>query len=331
MPIKHNDPIYLSLFLGFAGWLSAVFLMLFFFVLFDDLYKSVPSLLLVGSSLCTCAWFIYLRLAQNTFFNQLSFSLSLTGQGMLLFAASKFFNNQDFAISQFVLWTSVFLYWLINDLQHRVWSCFWVASASVYQWHFVGLDQLIVPSLALMCALGWLYEIKLMQHIRSAKSINMALFLLTAIGFFISHQHGWISFRAQTLSHFGVGVIQGIVTLVIAVSLLLYQNQRLPIRKKTVVILGGATLTIGLLGFFSIGLAVSVLLIWIAFFNSNRWLFIAANCLLVSYFSYFYYDLQQSLLYKSLLLISIGTLLLLVRLVINNYASANVNKQGASL
>jgi uncharacterized membrane protein len=328
MSIKQHDPIYLSLFLGVAGWLSAVFLMLFFFVLFDDLYKSVPALMLIGSLLCTGAWFIYSRDALNEFYNQLSFSFSLTGQGMLLFGVSKFFDNQDFAISQFILWTSALLYWQIKDLQHRVWSSLWVVSALLYQWHFINLDQLIIPSLALMCGLFWLFEIKLIQNVRSAKSINIALFLLTSIGFFVSHQHGWMSFRGQALSELWISVIHVFVTLIIAISLFVYQNQRLPISKKTGSILIGAIVLIGLLSFFSIGLAVSLLLILIAFFNSNRWLFLAASCLLISYFSYFYYDLQQSLLNKSILLTSLGSILLLARFLFYKYATENVDKRG---
>jgi hypothetical protein len=88
MPAPSNDrPWFISIVLGFSGWLAGGFLLGFVFVLFEP--RSTVEFVIPGLVLLLAAFGLYAADRNNEFLEQLALALSIAGQVALTFAASR--------------------------------------------------------------------------------------------------------------------------------------------------------------------------------------------------------------------------------------------------
>ncbi|HEV8078089.1 MAG TPA: DUF4401 domain-containing protein, partial [Marinobacter sp.] len=124
-PGQADSPWYLQVFMGFFGWLAALFLflaiaMLFFFDLgLDQFFESALLLWATGLGLIGGA-FLLLRRAVSEFVRHMALAFSLAGQGFVAWGA--FQGSDVFVATLLITGVQVLLAVFMPDFIHRVFS-----------------------------------------------------------------------------------------------------------------------------------------------------------------------------------------------------------------
>jgi len=80
MTAAEDTPWYLAAVAGIAAWIAAVFLSIFFFELFDDLWRTPMLAFPIGAGCCVFAILLLRHLSHREFFEQFAIAVSLVGQ-----------------------------------------------------------------------------------------------------------------------------------------------------------------------------------------------------------------------------------------------------------
>lgn len=98
--------------MGVAGWIGAVFLLIFVGLGFKFVMESAGIAFVVGLAACTAAGALFRAKPDSDFATQFGLAVSLAGQGLVLFALTKELSTQASAIalSMSLLQTVLFLH-----------------------------------------------------------------------------------------------------------------------------------------------------------------------------------------------------------------------------
>lgn len=316
-----ESPWYIRLIQAFSGWLAAWFIIGIFASLFHKLFSEPLIASTLGFALIAGAYFIF-RKDNNPFTEGLGLAFSLSGQILLYFALSKYFNYRQedkllfiFGIIQIPLMV------LMHNNLHRLLSAFAAAlcfAGAIYMHtENINLTSLYSAALMLITALLWLREFHAGHYIKRIQTIayglTLALLVLNVSRVFDDF-YLYQSSRAlySWIPDWLDEGLFGLVTLYV-VWQILNNHQRYTGMSPTTLTRGlalGGVVLLSILSQQAHGLIVGVMVLLLGFSASNRVLTGLGIASLIFFISRYYYALHTSLLDKSITLGALGLALL---------------------
>lgn len=331
MPATESNatPWFVRAMLGVAGWIGALFLLGFLGAAFAGLYKSASAMLLIGVIACGAAAAMFRADAKNDFMGQFSFAISLAGQALILFGIAIASKHHVAVTSLLMAMVQAALFFLIPSFLHRVW-CAWTAALAVAfalaSWH---LPFYTPALLAAALAWVWLSDGPVRANVGAqwrAGGYGIALALVQTVLSMHSGAMHWLFFQNMPDMYWHVwtgAALTSVVWLGIVAGLLRRQGT-ITDRKETGLAFVGAFI-VALTTLKAPGFAPLLAVILLGFAHGARALAGLGALALLGYGVHYYYALEVSLLEKSILLVAAGVGLLLARLLMNRFQSAEAS------
>jgi uncharacterized membrane protein len=245
--------------------------------------------------------------------------MGVTGQILAGVAIYKHFNFEKSAGHGLFLVVEVALTLFMPNFTHRIVTTLGAALALFFALFQAGLPGFALPLTAAACAYIWRNEINLAPHAVIWRPVGyglaLGIFLIAALerftgatGFF-SHHHsnGWLQRHGMTVGTVMVAVV------FIAVVIHILKELALELDSTSGQIILFCTLLIMGLSIPAHGLAAALLIMILGFAAANRVLTGFGLLALFSFLSHYYFSMQETLLFKSLILLMSGAILLAVR------------------
>ncbi len=312
-----TQPWYIRVMLGFSGWLGALFLMGFVGIFMGLAGDHGIVTVCIGAGLCTLAYTLF-RVPKNTdFLLQFALAVSLAGQGFFVFGLFQLFRNDGAEVYLVILLFEVVLTVYVSNWIHRFLTSLGAVFAAYFFFQQSAIFGLMHGLVALaVCGLWW--SLLLLRRSELLRPVAYALafaLLCTEGGRFVTRilfdaNYGW-----WLLHGWRVGTTLANLALIISTVMVL---RRLRFALNSLPAILGLSAAVLFSGFSYVapGLSSALLLILIAYSFSDRVLLGTGLLGLLSFVSHYYYQLQHSLLYKSIVLFSLGLLLLAARLLL---------------
>ena len=334
---SQNDiPWFIQILFGLSGIVASLFLIAFLSLLLFgiDGFDSVIALLITGLIL-SAVGFVLFRNKQsrdNTFISSLALAISSAGQAYIAFALfdNNFSHPIDFWL--FLLVQAIMTVIMPNRI-YRLLGSIMTLGLTVYLLNYYHLPELSLGLLALITTGSNLSRYSLLQRIPSKwradvfdiiKAIGYAsaLMLLCVSVYFIAaeHSHSLASYYGDTF-RYNYYLAQGLLTLAsLYAAYLILKRYDVKLLSAAGLFIGGALVLLGIISIYVSGLLATSLIIVIAIANSQRVLLGLGITALISYVFWYYYQLDTSLLIKSLSMLIVGLTMLMGRwLLIKRY------------
>lgn len=333
---QEDIPWFIQILFGLSGILASLFLIAFLSLLLFgiDGFDSVIALLITGLVL-SAAGFVLFRNKQsrdNTFISSLALAISSAGQAYIAFAL--FDNNLSHPIDiwLFLLVQAVMTVIMPNRI-YRLLGSIMTLGLMIYLLNYYHLPELSLGLLALITTGSNLSRYSLLQRIPSKwradvfdiiKAIGYAsaLMLLCVSVYFIAaeHSHSLATYYGDTF-RYNYYLAQGLLTLAsLYAAYLILKRYDVKLLSAAGLFIGGALVLLGIISIYVSGLLATSLIIVIAIANSQRVLLGLGVTTLISYIFWYYYQLDTSLLIKSLSMLIVGLTMLMGRwLLIKRY------------
>ncbi len=337
---SQNDiPWFIQILFGLSGIVASLFLIAFLSLLLFgiDGFDSVIALLITGLVL-SAAGFVLFRNKQsrdNTFISSLALAISSAGQAYIAFAL--FDNNLSHPIDVwlFLIVQAVMTVIMPNRI-YRLLGSIMTLGLTVYLLNYYHLPEVSLGLLALITTGSNLSRYSLLQRIPSkwredvfdiikALGYASALMLLCVSVYFIAaeHSHSLASYYGDTFSY-NYYLAQGLLTLAsLYAAYLILKRYDVKLLSAAGLFIGGAIVLLGIISIYVSGLLATSLIIVIAIANSQRVLLGLGITALVSYVFWYYYQLDTSLLIKSLSMLIVGLTMLMGRWILIKCYFAN--------
>lgn len=313
-------PWYVKALLGFSGWLAASFLLGFIGIGFEVIIRSELASLLIGILMISGALAI-LRLPRNEFAEHLALAVSLAGQALAVYAIFEFVGDKDEVAWIIVALMQAVLACIMPNFLHRVFSSSFASISFFMALFSLRWPYIFNGIIMLLSAWLWLNEFTYPGHVQKfrATGYGLVLSLVSINGWVMSevglHRWGTLHYKAGILGNPWVGeVLAGVVMLYVIYSLLQQNGQKITGKFSILLLLG--TLALTALSLEARGITAGVMIILLGFQGSNRVLTGLGIATLLSYISFYYYQLDLTLLAKSKSLFILGLALLTGRWVI---------------
>lgn len=318
-------PWFVRVMLGIAGWIGALFLLGFVSLGFRALLESPGVSFVAGLMACAAAGVLFRTKPDSDFATQFGLAMSLAGQGLVLIALGKELHNQAGLVALSMSLVQAILFFAIPNFVHRVWAAWTGAYAIVFaltDWHL----QVYAPGLLAMAfAWIWLNEFRHASHGAMLRAGGYGLIpaLMGAVGMVASAAGTWMwraGIHRPAGSEFHVWIGAGLcgIALLWAVWRLLMREDREPASGTNWPILVAAGV-LALANFKAPGLAPATLILLLGYANGNRVLSGLGVAALLGYLPFYYYSLEATLLYKSVLMMATGAVLLVARVLLQKY------------
>lgn len=316
------SPWYVRLMLGVAGWIGALFLLGFVGAAFAFVLKSTVAACVLGLLCCAGAYFIFKRKPDSDFMAQFGLAFSLAGQGMVvagLFAAFKH-DSVMLYFGAFVLEAGLAL--LLPNFIHRVltgWGAMLALSLTLGR---IGMPGLPSALAAAACAAIWLREIQSAGLNAASRTrwqplgYAMALSLVMLdVSLLLGHGTWWPHASAPSwLTQHALPISAAMVAVVFLSSVMqLLRHAGIAPGSRAGVAALGSALLVAALSFPAHGLSGALLVLLLGYAAGNRVLAGIGLAALAAFLSHYYYSLQETLLFKSMILAASGVLMLLLR------------------
>lgn len=316
-PTECSQPWYVDVLLAISGWLSSAFLLAFAALSFSWLIDSPNASLIVGISLLSLAYWV-LKRHTHSYVVHLALSVSLVGQLLILISL---FADTQLENTSYWLIITVMEAILAAVMPNRLHAFFSAAAAVIgldIVLNLVGLPYL-TNSLALAFA-AWLWlgefhsKIDVPRHRAIAYGCSLAIIILSAINQFDSSTiFSWfdIDQPAAVVPNY-ILKITIVIPLLLIVFQLLKRYQAPPLRQTSMVIYS-ATILIALISIPAYGIASALALLTLGWSASNRLLTTIGIAALLLFICGYYYQLEFTLLEKSITLFGMAMMALSIR------------------
>ena len=327
---KDNSPWYVRTMLGIAGWVGALFLLGALFSGFAMLFDSTLASAVLGAASCLIAIVIYRAYRSSDFLAQFGFAISLAGQGLLIFSmlqGLQFFDGGDGYISQIRIMAimlallQLILFLMIPNYLHRIWSAVIGIGAVTFLMIQLGLYPFTLVVLLGAAAWLWLQEFTLAKYASMLQALGYSLVFvcfahLVTESRFLGMGHFWQeAFGVVPLggrwSYDIAALLLGVV-LVAVVWVLLRRNGRSPTSGLGIAGLSLA-IVIAMIGVRAPGVTIALVFMILGYAHGNRVLTGIGIVTMIVFISQFYYQLNFTLLQKSIVLVVSGMTLLIAR------------------
>jgi hypothetical protein len=153
-------PWFVRAMLGAAGWLGALFLLLFTGMALRFVVESAPASLITGVAACAAAGALLRVKPENDFAVQFALALSLAGQGLALCAFVRWLSPHERLVAPAMALFQAILFLLIPNAIHRVWTSWTGGCAVVFALASWRLQPFGPGLLSAACAWVWLEEFR---------------------------------------------------------------------------------------------------------------------------------------------------------------------------
>ncbi len=332
------SPWFISLLFGFSGVFASLFFIGFLTLILDNtgLLDSTLALFIIGAILSVSGGFLFYnaRIRHSPFWNSLAFAITLAGQGYIAYALLASEITEPLNIMLLLL-VQLLMTVAIPNFIYRLLSATLALSCLFYLLNYYHLSEVSLGLLALITSVTHLQRYRLAAFIPTKWRMN-ALEITNAIGYasayvllsvsvyFIAAEYG-NSF--DSLDSYGEAfsynyyLAQGLLTLAsLYAAYLILKRYHIKLLSAAGLLISAAIVLLGIMSIYVSGLLATSLIIIIATANSQRVLLGLSVIALVGYIFWYYYQLDTSLLVKSVSLFVIGIALLLLRwLLIKGY------------
>ena len=329
------SPWFISLLFGMSGILASLFFIGFLTLLLDNtgLLDSTLALFIIGGILSVIGGFLFYnaRIRHSPFWNSLAFAITLAGQGYIAYALLASEITEPLSIVLLFL-VQLLMTVVIPNFVYRLLSATLALVCLLYLLNYYHLSEVSLGLLALITSVTHLQRYRLAAFIPTKWRMN-ALEIMSAIGYasayvllsisvyFIAAEYG------NSLNNYGESfsynyyLAQGLLTLAsLYAAYLILKRYQVKLRSTAGLLISAAIVLLGIMSIYVSGLLATSLIIIIATANSQRVLLGLSVIALVGYIFWYYYQLDTSLLVKSVSLFVIGIALLLLRwLLIKSY------------
>lgn len=328
VPERAASPWFIRMMLGFAGWIGALFIFGFVGAAFAMVMNNAGAAA-IAALICSGGAYAIFRLAgKGDFAGQFGLASGLAGQ--ILFAVAIFdqFDAEE-SLAYFLFFcVEATLTVLMPNFLHRIFTTMAAVAALYLGFTQAGLHGLALPLVVAGCALVWRCELRLAARADLWRPMGYGLalgVLQTAatpllggevMSLFRRHGNGWLQTYGPEVGTLLVAVIFLVVTVH-----LLRELDVAPSSREGLAILCCAALAMGI-SFPTYGLAAALLLLILGFSGGNRVLFGLGLLAVASFLSHYYYQMRETLLFKSLVLGAIGAFLLAARWVMGRFFPA---------
>ena len=336
-----RSPWFISLFFGMSGILASLFFIGFLTLLLDNtgLLDSTLALFIIGAILSVSGGFLFYnaRLRHSAFWNSLAFAVTLAGQGYIAYALLASEITEPLNIMLLLL-VQLLMTVVIPNFIYRLLSATLALSCLFYLLNYYHLSEISLGLLALITSVTHLQRYTLAAFIPTKWRMN-ALEIMSAIGYasayvllsvsvyFIAAEYGNSFANFNSLDSYGEAfsynyyLAQGLLTLAsLYAAYLILKHYQVKLRSTAGLLISAAIVLLGIMSIYVSGLLATSLIIIIATANSQRVLLGLGVIASVGYIFWYYYQLDTSLLVKSVSLFVIGIALLLLRwLLIKSY------------
>lgn len=312
-----GSPWYVMVLLAFSGWLAAIFILGFIGAGLSFVFDSSVAAGFIGFLMLGAA-FGLLQVSANEFVEHLGLAISLAGQALIVYAILDTVDYDEPGAWLLIGIMQLLLTVIMPSFVHRVFSTF----VGVFAFSML-LYEMRVPyftgGLVLLgVALCWFNEFNFPQFMKPIRAIGygltLALILYKGMLLFGKEIFGR-RFLEKYLGFWGqewLGeTIIAVVTLYAVWRILHRYGHAIRDRLSITALL--ATLLVCVVSFKVQGITVGMLILCLGFLGSNRVLLGLGIISLLVYISSYYYLLDTTLLYKSIHLLVVGSVLLGVR------------------
>ena len=336
-----RSPWFISLFFGMSGILASLFFIGFLTLILDNtgLLDSTLAVFIIGGILSVIGGFLFYnaRIRHSPFWNSLAFAITLAGQGYIAYAllASEIAEPLNIML---LLLVQLLMTVAIPNFIYRLLSATLALSCLFYLLNYYHLSEISLGLLALITSVTHLQRYTLAAFIPTKWRMN-ALEIMSAIGYasayvllsvsvyFIAAEYGNSFANFNSLDSYGEAfsynyyLAQGLLTLAsLYAAYLILKHYQVKLRSTAGLLISAAIVLLGIMSIYVSGLLATSLIIIIATANSQRVLLGLGVIASVGYIFWYYYQLDTSLLVKSVSLFVIGIALLLLRwLLIKSY------------
>ena len=330
-----RSPWFISLLFGFSGVFASLFFIGFLTLILDNtgLLDSTLALFIIGAILSVSGGFLFYnaRLRHSAFWNSLAFAGTLAGQGYIAYALLASEITEPLSIVLLFL-VQLLMTVVIPNFVYRLLSATLALSCLFYLLNYYHLSEVSLGLLALITSVTHLQRYTLAVfiprkwrmnalEIMSAMGYASAYVLLSISVYFIAAEYG------NSLNNYGESfsynyyLAQGLLTLAsLYAAYLILKRYHIKLLSAAGLLISAAIVLLGIMSIYVSGLLATSLIIIIATANSQRVLLGLSVIALVGYIFWYYYQLDTSLLVKSVSLFVIGIALLLLRwLLIKSY------------
>ena len=317
--IPKRFPWYVKLMLAFSGWVGALCILGIFFFVFSSFIENTTTNLLTSLVLLFMSFRI-LKAPNNEFFEHLALALSFVAQALFTWTLAELKHQEAmfFASSLF----QALLVFIMPSLFLRICSTIFCAISLSSVFVLLGAPNILGTLLIFPMVWVCLNEFKVLEQFHRMKGVMYGLvvstILLTGGHYFgMRIEHIFVS-SYGTIRELPSWVSHSIYLFSLVTScwyLLAVHNIRLNSKLTTLAFL--FTALISLLTIHATGIGVGVLLLIVAFAQSNRVLMGLSVVSLLVYGSMYYSTMERTLLFKSGVLMLVALLMLACYLVLN--------------
>ena len=306
---------YVRALLGFGGWLAAGFLVSFAFAAVAFVMASPPAAVVVGLGMIAGARAALSARPESPFVVQMGLATSFAGQAVFIVGIERAVDHPQtvaFVVAMFEATLAVF----VPQTVHRFCCAAAAGFAMAIALMLSGAHFLSVGLLAAMVAAAWLNEFAWAASASTVRPIayGVTLALVLVQGTWFMQLQPYQLARFGTLEWFPRWLGSALPAIVlVAVAVRLLQRWQRPLGDRDAMVTIGVTAAIGAASFAAPGVAAAMTVVLLGFANGNRILMAIGVTALLSYVSAYYYQLETTLLVKSVALSVTGATLLLAR------------------
>ena len=320
-----ESPWYVRTMLGIAGWIAALFLLLFLatgleIVLENEIAGLIVSLFMMGGA------FAILRFVENNdFAAQFALAFSFAAQVLFVVSIAEILDPYDGVVFFAVSFMEIFLAAVIMNSIHRIWSSFAATLAfsmglAYYSIHFVQIALLLLAVASI-----WLNEFRHAKYYRMLSSagygFTLSLIYQQSSKYFYSYiMHEFMSSEKQKMlfAPWMGEVLSGLVFL--GVVYVLLKRENIKPRDPIFIVVMVSVFLLSLASLKASGIACGIVIILLGFSGGNRILIGLGISSLIFYLSTYYYMLNTTLLVKSGVLGISGIILISAMFAIRYFA-----------
>ncbi|GHF89634.1 DUF4401 domain-containing protein [Thalassotalea marina] len=322
--LEATSPWFVKSMLAFVGWLGALFIMLFVFSAFPSLIDNPKICFILSVPLFLLSYFILTK-PNNDFFEHVALAISFAAQGLVLFALYEWLSNSTFLILFAILQGVLVL--LMPNLLHRIFSTLVASLCVSFYLLDLGASQVVTSMLAIplvwLCLNEFRYQSKYSLISGLVYGLSLSILFLQLADVFVSSQALGIykDVRPWSISPWDSRLLY-VIAMFYSVWKLL---QVVPLNQhdKWFRLVFAVTGIFTLLSLNAQGIGLGIVMLMLGFARSNRILITLGILALMLYCSAYYYQMQETLLVKSAILMAIAIFAFICRWLLNHFAPAS--------
>ncbi|MGB3109056.1 MAG: DUF4401 domain-containing protein [Psychrobacter alimentarius] len=344
---QEDTPWFVHVLFGFSGLLASLFFIGFLILILESTGALDNAMMIgmIGLLLNACGFllFKYEHRRHSMFLSSLAFMISVAGQSYVVYSLIESSISHPLDVWVFLLLQSALIF-IVPSFMYRLIGSLVVFGCMVFLLGYYALPEISLGLLALIAIVSHLQRYRLLRrisarwHLASSEVIKAigyasALMLLCISVYFIVDEYRYGFDNNDELFRYHYYWEQGLLTLAsLYAAYLILKRYRVQWHSAVGLMTGSAVIVLGIVSTYVTGLLATSLIIIIAMANSKRTLLGIGVFALVCYVFWYYYQLNTSLLVKSVSVLVVGIVLLLLRwILIKRYSAHDLPASGARI